>query len=440
MPTEPPPPPAGTMGRHRVVITGLGTISPLGNDRDSTWSSICHGRSGIAAIERFDVGDLPSRIAGEVHGFDAAAELGSREARRAGRVVHLALAAAREAVADGCLDVTADADDIGVVIGTSAGALDIYEAGLRSHGAGGYRTVGPFAATGTASGMPAAMVAMDVGARGPNFAMVSACASGAHAVGEAAEQIRRGDAVAMIAGGSEAALPPARLAALCAIRALSRRNDDPQRASRPFDRDRDGFVPAEGAAILLLEEREHALARGAHIHAELAGYAATADAWHATRPIPDGSGARRCIERALARAGRSAGEVGYVNAHGTGTRLNDLAETRALQAVLGADADRVPVSSTKSMTGHLMGAAGALEAVLTVLALEEGFLPPTINLDAPDPECHLDHIAHRGRRVQTSLALSTSFGFGGQNACLVFSQGLRQRPDSVRKGKSAMNP
>ena len=409
-------------GGRRVVVTGMGCVTPVGNDRMTTWEALCRGRSGIAPITAFDPSDLPSRIAGEVKGFDPVAALGAKEVRRTSRPIQLAMVAAREAVGDSGLDITPMAEDVAVIIASGVGGIDLVEKATLAYHRGGYRRVSAFTATAMLVDMPAGMVATDLGARGPNFAVVSACASGAHAIGEAAEQIRRGDAVAAVAGGTEGAITEVGMAMFCVIGALSRRNAEPERASRPFDRDRDGFVASEGAAVVVLEEREHALRRGARVHAELVGYAATADAGHVTQPEAQGLSARRCIERALARAGRAPSEVGYVNAHGTGTPLNDVAETRALKGALGDHARRVPVSSTKSMTGHLTGASGALEAIVTVLALAEGFLPPTINLDHPDPDCDLDHVAHEGRRARPGLAITTSFGFGGHNACLAFAQ------------------
>jgi 3-oxoacyl-[acyl-carrier-protein] synthase II len=410
---------------RRVVVTGMGCLTPVGDDPATTWLALCQGRSGIATISRFDPSDLPSRIAGEVKGFDPAAALGAKEARRTSRPIQLAMVAARQAVADSGLTVGPVADDVAVIIASGVGGIEVVEKATLAYQQGGYRRVSAFTATAMLVDMPAGMVAADVGARGPNFAVVSACASGAHAVGEAAEQIRRGDAVAALAGGTEAGITAVGMAMYCVIGALSRRNDEPERASRPFDRDRDGFVASEGAAVLVLEELEHARRRGARVYAELVGYGATADAGHVTQPEAQGRSARACIERALGRAGRAAHDVGYVNAHGTGTPLNDVAETRALKGALGEHAWRVPVSSTKSMTGHLTGASGALEALVTVLALVEGFLPPTINLDHPDPECDLDYVPHVGRPARPGLALSTSFGFGGHNACLAFAPAPR---------------
>jgi len=324
-------------------------------------------------------------------------------------------------VDDSGIDIGPIAEDVAVIIASGMGGLDVVEKAVRANDRGGYKRVSAFTATAMLIDMSAGMIATDTGARGPNFAIVSACASGAHAIGEAAELIRRGDAVAAIAGGTEGALTSVGVAAFCVIGALSKRNDEPERASRPFDRGRDGFVPAEGGAVMVLEDHDLAVARGARIYAELVGYGATADAGHVTQPEASGTGARRCIERALARAGRHAADVGYVNAHGTGTPLNDSAETRAWHGALGPHARSVPVSSTKSMTGHLLGASGALEAVVAVMALVDGFAPPTVNLDDPDPDCDLDYVPHVGRRIQADLVLTTSFGFGGHNACLAFA-------------------
>ncbi len=369
----------------RVVVTGMGCVSPVGHDRRSTWDALRDGRSGITRITAFDPSDLPSQTAGEVKGFDPVALLGHKEARRTSRPVQLAVAAAREAVTDSGIDLRRIADESAVIIASGVGGLALFENAVLAYAQGGYRRVSAFAAAGMLVDMPAGMVAADVGARGPNFAIVSACASGAHAIGEAAEQIRRGDAVVALAGGTESSITPVGMAMYCVIGALSRRNDDPEAASRPFDRDRDGFVTGEGAAVLVLEELGHARSRGARIYAELVGYGATADAGHVTQPDPTGTQAARCVGLALGRAGRAPHEVGYVNAHGTGTPLNDTAETRALKLAFGDAVATVPVSSTKSMTGHLTGAAGALEAMVTIMAIHDRFLPPTINLDHPDP-------------------------------------------------------
>ncbi|MDQ6747792.1 MAG: beta-ketoacyl-ACP synthase II [Candidatus Dormibacteraeota bacterium] len=406
---------------RRVVITGMGCITPLGHDAASTWAAMREGQSGVAPVRGFDASDLPSRIAAEVKDFDAVAAVGRKEARRTSRNIQFALVAAAEAVAHSGLDIAAEGDEVGVIVASGVGGFEVIERASYTYRDQGYRRISPFASTAMLADMAAGMIAMEYGARGPNFAVVSACASGGNSVGEAAETIKRGDAVAMLAGGTEAALTGVGMGIFCAVQALSRRNDAPERASRPFDRDRDGFVAAEGAAVLVLEEREHALARGATIHAELVGYGASADASHITQPEPEGRGARLCIERALRKAGRTAADVGYVNAHGTSTQLNDAAESHALRAVLGEHTSSIPVSSTKSMTGHLLGAAGALEAMVCVWAMRDQFLPPTINLENPDPECDLNHVALVGRAATPRLALSTSFGFGGHNSCLAIA-------------------
>ncbi|HEV7678417.1 MAG TPA: beta-ketoacyl-ACP synthase II [Candidatus Dormibacteraeota bacterium] len=408
-------------GRVRVVVTGMGAISPLGNDATSTWQAVREGRSGVDAIENFDASALPVRFAAEVKGFDPAEALGRKEARRSSRSCHFALVAAREAVQHSGFDVAAEAEDVGVLIASGIGGLEWIEKGVLALAEGGPRRVSPFTVPTMIADMPAGMVAIDHGAKGPNFAVVSACASGAHAIGEAAEWIRRGDATAVLAGGTEGCITPVAISAFAAMQALSTRNDDPQHASRPFAKDRDGFVIAEGAAILVLEELGHAQARGATIYAEVVGYGASADAYHMTQPDEEGDGARRCMQRALLRAGAQPEDVDYINAHGTSTQMNDAAETRAIKKVFGDGAYRVPISSTKSMTGHLLGAAGALEAVFSVLAIRDHYLPPTVNLDTPDPECDLDYVPNVGREASPSLVLSTSFGFGGHNACLAIA-------------------
>jgi 3-oxoacyl-[acyl-carrier-protein] synthase II len=410
-------------GPRRVVVTGMGTVSPVGNNVAQSWESLRAGRSGIAAIRHFDASRLPVRIAGEVKAFDAAAIFGTKEARRGTPHVHYAMAAAREAVLDSGLDIASVSSDVGVLIASGIGGLEVIENTTRVLDAEGPRRVSPFAAAMALVDMAPGMVSIDLGARGPNMAVVSACASGADAIGQASNWIRQGDAVAVLAGGTEAGITSTGIAMFAAARALSTRNDDPAHASRPFDGDRDGFVAAEGSAVLVLEEREHALGRGATILAELVGYAASADAYHITAPEPSGDGAIRCVRRALDRAGLRPEDIQYINAHGTGTPLNDLSETRAIKRVFGESAYSVPISSTKSMTGHMLGAAGAFEAMVTILAMRDGFLPPTVNLDNADPECDLDYVPKIGRAVNARLAMTTSFGFGGHNACLVFSGG-----------------
>ena len=413
----------GSAPVRRVVVTGLGAITPIGNDWRATWEACREGRSGVGPLRTFDPGELqlPVRIAGEVKGFDPAEALGKKEARRTSRYIQLGMVAAREAATDSGFDIAAEAEDVAVIVSSGVGGLDIMENETLALHNRGWRRVWPFTVPTMIADMAAGMVAIDLGAKGPNFAIVSACSSGAHAIGEAAEIIKRGDAVAALAGGTEAGITPIAVASFAITQALSTRNDDPERASRPFDKDRDGFVLAEGATVLMLEDRDHALARNARIYAEVVGYGATADASHITAPDPDGSGAIRCIQRALIRAGRRPEEVGYINAHGTSTPLNDVAETRAFKAVFGESAPRIPISSSKSMTGHLLGAAGAFEAMVSILAMYDHYLPPTINLENPDPECDLDYVPNVGRKADPTLAISTSFGFGGHNACLAFA-------------------
>jgi 3-oxoacyl-[acyl-carrier-protein] synthase II len=401
----------------------MGAVSPVGNSAPESWESLRSGQGGIAAITHFDASNLPVRIAGEVKGFDAAAIFGTKEARRGTPHVHFAMAAAREAVVHSGIDIAAESAEVGVLIASGIGGLEVIEKTTRVLDLEGARRVSPFAAAMALVDMAPGMVSIDVGARGPNMAVVSACASGADAIGQAANWVRQGDAVAVLAGGTEAGITSTGIAMFAAARALSTRNDDPAHASRPFDRDRDGFVAAEGSAVLVVEEREHALARGATIYAELLGYAASADAYHITAPEPSGDGAIRCVRRALERAALRVEDIQYINAHGTGTPLNDLSETRAIKQVFGESAYTVPISSTKSMTGHMLGAAGAFEAMVTIFAMRDGFLPPTINLEHPDPECDLDYIPNVGRAVPARLAMTTSFGFGGHNACLVFAGG-----------------
>jgi 3-oxoacyl-[acyl-carrier-protein] synthase II len=405
-----------------IVVTGLGCLSPVGNDTASTWASMVEGRSGIASITQFDPDGIPVHIAGEVKGFDAAAALGRKEARRMSRFSQLAVCASDEAMSAAGLDLEReDRDRVGVLIASGVGGLREIEEGNHILEHEGYRRISPFVVPMMIGDMASGNVAIRFDLRGPNFGLVSACASGAHAIGEAAEIIRRGDADVMIAGGSEAAITPLAVASFVQARALSENDRAPEEVSRPFDSARDGFVIAEGAAVLVLETREHAERRGAQILACVAGYGAGADAYHITAPEPEGRGAVSSMRRALARARLEPSEVEYLNAHGTSTQLNDAAEAKAVRQVFGDYAERLPVSSTKSMTGHLLGAAGALESLVCVKVIETGWIPPTINLTDPDPECALDHVAGTARRQQVRVALNNSFGFGGHNASLVFS-------------------
>ena len=412
-------------GERRVVVTGMGAITPLGNDVPSFWSGLVAGRSGITRITSFDPSRVDSKIAGEVRGFEADAVMPRKEVRRNDRYVHYAWAASVEALRDaGIANPIVDeslAERTGAIVGSGIGGIntmirDIIEA----HDLGIDR-IGPFLVTSMIPDMAAGFVAIYANARGPNFATVSACSSSNHALGSALNIIRRGDADVMIAGGAEAGVGEIPVGAFAAMRALStRRNDEPEKASRPFDAERDGFVIADGAGVLVLEALEHAQARGARIHGELMGYAATDDASHVTLPAPGGRGAAGSMRLALADASMHADEIGYINAHGTSTVPNDRAETAAIKTVFGERAYAVPVSSTKSMTGHLMGAGGGIEAIACLLAIQNGCLPPTINLENPDPECDLDYVPNVARSARIDTAMSNSFGFGGHNATVIF--------------------
>jgi 3-oxoacyl-[acyl-carrier-protein] synthase II len=400
----------------RVGITGIGLITPLGNDTASTWEAVCAGRSGIGPITRFDSSRHGVHFAGEVRNFDPLDYMDRKEARRAERFMQYALAATSQAMDDSGLDVASMPDDVGVVIGSGRGGLQMIEDQFRVLFERGQDRISPFFITMMAEDMASGAVSMRYGARGPNFATVSACATGAHAVGESFEIIRRGDAKAMITGGTEASVTSMAMAAFDNMRALSRRNDDPQGASRPFDAERDGFVLGEGVGVLILEDLEMAVARGAPIYAEIVGYAATADAHHITEPAPQGAGLARALRRTLKKANLAPEDVDYINAHGTSTRFNDRDETAAIKSVFGEHAYKLAVSSTKSMSGHLFGAAGAMEAAVTALALRDGILPPTINYQHPDPECDLDYVPNTARKADIRVALSNSMGFGGHNA------------------------
>lgn len=407
--------------KRRVVVTGLGAVTPLGNDVATFWENLLAGRSGVGPITQFDPSGLEVRIAAEVKDFDPVALFGRREARRHDRFTHFALEAARQAVADADLRLeTEDRDGIGVIIGTGIGGALTF---LENHEVlqqAGPRRVSPFMIPMMMPNAASAVIAITYGLRGPNISLASACATGSHAIGEAAEMIRRGSAEVMICGGSEAVIHPLALAGFTNMGALSARNDDPQRASRPFDAGRDGFVLGEGSGVLILESLEHAQARGARIYCELAGYGASCDAFHIAAPEEAGEGAALAMRRALTDAGLPPEAVDYINAHGTSTPLNDRIETQAIRTVFGAHADRLAVSSTKSMIGHLMGAAGAVEAIVCVKSLETGWVHPTINYETPDPACDLDYVPNQARHLKPRVALSNSFGFGGHNGCLIF--------------------
>ncbi len=407
-------------GRRGVVITGMGCVTPLGLDLDATWRAAVDGRSGVRTIERFDTEGYPVTLAGQLPGEPDLGDMPDKEARRLDRFAAYGIAAADQALSDaGFTDGAFDPDRVGVAIGTGIGGLATiseYDRVLQKRGP---RRVTPFLIPMVIGNIASGLISMRHGLRGPNLCHVSACATATHSLGEAARMIERGEADAMLAGGTEAPVTDLGVAGFAAMKALSTRNDEPERASRPFDRGRDGFVMGEGAGILLLEAEEAARARGARVRAELAGYGATADASHLTLPDPEGGGARRCMELALADAGIAGDGVDYVNAHATSTPSGDPIEAQAIRAVMGRHTDGVAVSATKSMTGHLLGAAGAVESILCVRALETGVIPPTINLEDPDPDCALDHVANKAREARVRVALNNSFGFGGTNAALV---------------------
>ena len=405
---------------RRVVVTGLGLVTPLGTGVEKTWKALCAGESGIGRITRFDPTGYDAQIAGEVKDFDPAQFIEKKEIKKMDTFIHYAVGASQLAVDDAKLKVAPEeATRVGVYIGSGIGGLgsiEHYHDVLREKGPG---RVSPFFIPMTIINLASGQVAIRVGAKGPNSCAVTACATGNHCIGDAYRLIQRDDADVMIAGGAEAAITPLGVAGFASAKALSFRNDDPTKASRPFDKDRDGFVLGEGAGVVVLEEFEQARARGARIYAEVIGYAMNSDAYHITAPPEEGEGAVRCMEMALKDAGVAKTDIGYINAHGTST-MADAIETKAIKHVFGEQAYRIPVSSTKSMTGHLLGAAGGIEAVFSILALHHGILPPTINLDHPDPACDLDYVPNTARSVQTQVVLSNSFGFGGVNACLLF--------------------
>jgi len=401
------------------VVTGIGALTPLGLSVAETWQGLVEGRSGIGPVTSFDASALPVRIGGEIRGFDAERELGAKRARRSARFSQLAVVAARQAVADAGLDPGANADRVGVLVNSAVGGLPETERNILAMSAHGLREVSPYWVPSMISNMPACEVAIDSGAHGPVSASVLACASGTYALLEARRLILAGEADVVIAGGTDSGLTPTMLGGLAKMGPLSERNDEPEAASRPFDADRDGFVFGEGAVIMVVESAEHAAARGARSYGSVAGGALTSDAFHISAPEPSGVHAGRALALALERAGAQPGELDYICAHGTGTRANDASETRAIRIALGADADRVPASSPKSMVGHLIGAAGALSVMVCLLAMRDGVLPPTTNLETPDPECDLDYVPLHARPATVRLAAANAFGFGGQNCVVV---------------------
>ena len=406
---------------RRVVVTGLGAVASLGHDVDAFWAGLLAGRSGVDRVSLFDPTPYASHVGAEVRGWDPAEHMDPKEARRNDRYTHFGFVAAKQACRDAGLEMgREDPDRVGVMIGSGIGGMYTYESQLKILAERGPRKISPFTIPSLIGNMCSGLFAIELGARGPNFGVVSACATGTHALGEAAHAIRRGDVDVMVAGGSEAAITPFAYASFCAMKAMSTRNDEPSRASRPFDRGRDGFVMGEGAGVLVLESLEHARARGARIYCELAGYAATCDAYHITQPDPEGKGLSMAMRRALAAAGVDATAIDDINAHGTSTPYNDKFETLAIKRVFGDHAQRVAISSTKSMTGHLLGAAGGIESLICVRALTAQAIPPTINLDDPDPDCDLDYVPGQAREARLRAVLSNNLGFGGQNSSIVF--------------------
>lgn len=412
---------------RRVVITGLGAITPLGQTVKETWENLVKGKSGVGYIDRFDTSNLPVKIAAQIRNFDPLKRLSQKEAGVPIKKLDLfsiyALWAAEEAIEDSALlKGPFDSDRVGVIIASGIGGVETLEREIIVGYTKGYDKISPYFIPMMIPDMASGLIAIKYRFKGPNYCTVSACASSAHAIGDAFRLIKYGDADVMVVGGSEAPIVPTAVAGFSSMKALSTRNDEPEKASRPFDRDRDGFVMGEGAAVLVLEEYEHAMRRGAKIYAELVGYGATADAYHITAPCVDGEGAVKCMLRALEDAKLSPDEVDYINAHGTSTKLNDAVETLAIKKVFGERAYKIPISSTKSMIGHLLGAAGAIEALATIMTIHIGIIHPTINYENPDPECDLDYVPNEARKKEVNVAISNSFGFGGHNVCLVFKK------------------
>jgi len=411
------------MEKKRVVVTGLGLITPVGIGVDASWHGLIEGRSGIGLITQFDASQFPTKIAGEVVGFNPEDFIETKEIKKMDRFIHFAVAAATMAMNDSGLKITeANAERTGVFVGSGMGGLHTIEHYHSAFLEKGPRRISPFFIPMLVVNLASGQISIRFGAKGPNSAVATACATGSHAIGDACKIIQRGDADAMIAGGTEAVITPLGIGGFNAMKALSTRNDEPEKASRPFDVDRDGFIMGEGAGIVILESLQSATERGARIYAEVVGYGMTADAYHITAPAPGGEGAARCMAIALKDAGIRPAEVNYINAHGTSTKYGDELETQAIKKVFGEDAYKTAVSSTKSMTGHLLGAAGGVEAVVSVLTIYHDTIAPTINLDNPDPECDLDYVPHKARKTTVNYTLTNSFGFGGTNACLVFKK------------------
>ncbi|HXX58643.1 MAG TPA: beta-ketoacyl-ACP synthase II [Thermodesulfovibrionales bacterium] len=411
------------MGKRRVVITGMGLITPLGIGVADSWEALLKGKSGIGTITTFDSSDLPVHIAGEVKGFDPSLYIEPKDIKKMDRFIHFAVATSTMAMKDSGLKITEDnAERVGVIIGSGMGGLPAIEHYHKVYLEKGHRKITPFFIPMLIINLAAGQVSIKFGAKGPNSAVATACATGSHAIGDAMKIIQRDDADVMIAGGTESVITQMAVGGFAVMKALSTRNDEPERASRPFDRDRDGFVMGEGAGVLILESLDHAKARKAKIYGEVAGYGMTSDAYHITSPVPGGEGAAACIAMALKDAGVSPDAVDYINAHGTSTKYGDEIETAAIKKIFGDYAYRLCVSSTKSMTGHLLGAAGGVESIISVMSIHDNIVPPTINLENPDPECDLDYVACNARQRNIDYALSNSFGFGGTNACLLFKR------------------
>ena len=409
--------------KRRVVVTGMGAITPLGIGVEASWQSLWQGRSGVGVVTRFDVTSFQTRIAGEVNNFEPADFISKKLVRRSGRFIHYALAASQMAVENSRLTVNPDnCERVGVSVGTAMGGVEALEENQKLLLAGAQHQISPFFIPSFICNMSTGQVAIQLGARGPNMCSVTACASGTHAIGDAFRVIQRGEADAMIAGGAEAAICPVVFAGLDALKVMSRRNGEPLRASRPFDSYRDGFVISEGSGVVILEALESALIRGARIYAEVLGYGYNSDGYHITAPDPNGEGAASCMKRALLDAGISKDKIDYINAHGTSTKLNDLSETRAIKSVFGEYSKQIPVSSNKSMTGHLWGGSGAIEVIFSVLTILKGIIPPTINYEFPDPECDLDYVPNVAREKGVKIALSNSFGFGSTNGTLIIGR------------------
>lgn len=411
------------MSKKRVVITGLGLVTPVGNNVADSWSSIKAGKSGIAPITHFDTTDFSVKIGGSIRDFDISQYISPKEARKMDPFIHYGMAAGSQAIEDSGLEITEEnATRIGVAIGSGIGGLPGIEKGTQTYLESGPRKISPFFVPSNIINMVAGNLSIKYGLKGPNIAIVTACTTGTHNIGDAARMIEYGDADVMVAGGAEMATSPTGLGGFAAARALSTRNDDPEGASRPWDRDRDGFVLSDGAGVVVLEEYEYAKARGAKIYAELIGYGMSADAYHMTSPSEDGDGAARCMQNALRNAGINPEDVDYINAHGTSTPAGDVVENRAVKRIFTEHSKRLAISSTKSMIGHLLGAAGGVEAIFSILAIQDQIAPPTINLENPDPECDLDYVPNKAREMAINISLSNSFGFGGTNGTLIFKK------------------